>query len=142
MRYLLIIICVFIVYKMLRAWYDFIKLKESVRFQLLKNDEEIEQNPSNPYNYCRRASLLTEIQNFPEAINNYKKALSMYNQGLEFKVNSGKFSNPNQIKEGIEKNIEYCYKPLPWSKKNPKDLSSDWFTFFLIDRFGNGRFNF
>lgn len=48
---------------------------------------------------------------------------------------------PEQLKIRVRKNIEFCLKPLPWSPGRIENKTGDYLHYFLVQRFGNQRYN-
>ena len=135
MKYILLVLGLFIVYKLFRAWYAFKDLKEECEFYLSKIELELKEKPDNPVLLCKRGTIFQMTQNFLKANLDFKTALFMINNGA-------KVANRDELINKIEMNISYTEKPLPWRKKDPKDLSNNWLAFFLIKRLGGKRYNF
>ena len=131
---IIITLGIFYLFKLLKARYVFKNLKEKNEFHLYKVEEYLSKSPDIPTLYCVRGSIYQTSQNFILANRDFKIALSM--------IDDNTLYNGKNLKSIILGNIHYTEKPLPWSKGRVKDLSDSWITFFLIERFGNRRFNF
>jgi len=141
MNIFLIVLFLFIAYKLLKAKFNLKYLKEDIEYHLFKINEEILNDRYNPLLYAKRGSMYQMIQDFPKANNDFYKALSLLNVGEKPRY-KGKEPIVNDFEESLLKNIKYTEKPHPWVKYGPRDLSNNWFAFFLIERFGYKRRNF
>lgn len=135
MKIVLLVIAIFFLFKYFKSRYQFIQLKDRLKFYLLKIDLEIHENPENALHFCRRGSLYMQMQNFPKANADFRHANELIEKGFQI-TEKDKFS------ERLKSNISFTQKPLPWSKNGPKNLSKSTLTFFLIERFGNIRYQF
>lgn len=135
MKFFLVALILYLVFKYLKDSYHFSGMKEKWRFYLMKVEREIEENPLEPLFYCRRGSIYQRMQDFPKANENFRYALKLINDGHYV-------TNKEELKSLLLENIKYTEKPLPWSKNGAKNLSNSVFTFFLIERFGYRRTNF
>lgn len=135
MKIALLIIFVFFIYKYLHARYVFGRIQEQITFYLYKIELEINEQPDNPMLYCRRGSLYQKLQDFPKAYDDFRHALSLIDEGWPI-------PEKEKILSKLALNIRFTQKPLPWSKNGPMDHSGNAFYYFLIERFGDMRYQF
>lgn len=135
MEYILLALLLFWVYKFTIAWIQFREIKNRYSYELDKIQSLIDKNPANPILYCKRATIHQIAQNFIDANLDYRKALEMVKNGAPV-------DRRDDFERKVIGNISYTAKPLPWSKNGPKNMSNSWLVFFLIDRFGDKRYNF
>jgi hypothetical protein len=135
MKYFLLALGAFLVYQLTRSWLQFREIKGNCFYELGKIQNLIKENPSNPILYCRRGSIYQNCQNFIDANLDFRKALEMVKNGAPV-------AKKEELINTIIMNLKYTEKPLPWSRRGPKDLSNSWLVYFLIERFGGKRNNF
>ena len=70
----------------------------------------------------------------------YEKAYIQYNDILQSLVHG--VGLDNEIAKRIEINIQFCCKPLPWSKGVKDHHVFRYMHYIFLKRFGNGRYNF
>ncbi|MGV8111826.1 MAG: hypothetical protein AB2L17_02855 [Lentimicrobium sp.] len=135
MKIFLIALILTFVFLFLKDKYYFNGIKDKLKFYLMKIELAIRENPYDPLNYCRRGSIYQRMQDFPKANKDFKYAIKLIEDGHPV-------YKKDELISRLILNIKYTEKPLPWSKKGPKDLSKSALTFFLIERFGNLRSQF
>lgn len=125
----------FIVFQLLKARHEYALKREKILFLIYKTQTELEKKPNDPFFICRRGSLYMQLLNFPEAINDFNMAMALINQGYFV-------PDKEDVLKKLQININYCRKPLPWSKKGPLNYAGNGIYYFLIDRLGDIRYNF
>lgn len=133
MKYFLIVIVGFVFVRATMFYLRFQNLKERLSYELEKIEVEININAKTPILLGKRGTLYLKEQNFLKANLDFREALKMNNNNL--------LDKDEELAAKLKVNIGYTEKPLPWSKGGPKDLSNSWITYWLIDGFGESRFN-
>lgn len=135
MKIFLLAFGIWFLYRYLQAKYHIGQLKEKNLFYLLQVNQLIDEDPENPFHYCRRGSIHINMQNLIKARDDFRHALSLFDNGFNI-------VDKEKIVSQVLITIKYAEKPLPWSRKGPKDYSGSAMFYFLVDRFGGKRYNF
>ena len=135
MKIFILVFVLFYLFKYVKSIYEFYQMRERIQFYIEKMDQEINQMPGNALLFCRRGALYQELQDFPKANLDFRRAIDLINNGYPV-------DRKDEMLNNLNLNLQYTENPLPWTKNGPKDFSNSSSTYFLIKGFGKRRVSF